>query len=68
MVEEIRQRHPRAGTRKLLIYMRLELQQSNIKIGRDSLNKLLREKNLLVKKPRRDTLIRRLLPNLIPRR
>jgi transposase InsO family protein len=53
MVEEIRKKHPRAGTRKLLIYMRLELQQANIKIGRDSLNKLLRENNLLVKKTRR---------------
>ena len=53
MVQEIRKKHPRAGTRKLLIYMQLELTQANIKIGRDSLNKLLRENNLLVKKTKR---------------
>ena len=53
MVQEIRKRHPRCGTRKLMVYMRCELEDKNIKIGRDSLNKLLRENNLLVKKTKR---------------
>ncbi|WP_309280493.1 IS3 family transposase [Fluviicola sp.] len=53
MVDEIRKKHPRAGTRKLLVYMRCELEEAKIKIGRDLLNKLLRENNLLVKKTRR---------------
>jgi len=53
MVCEIRKRHPRAGTRKLMVYLREELEVANIKIGRDALGKLLRENNLLVPKTRR---------------
>jgi transposase InsO family protein len=53
MVQEVRKKHPRAGTRKLLVYMHDELEQANIAIGRDSLNKLLRANNLLVKKTKR---------------
>jgi transposase InsO family protein len=53
MVQEIRKKHPRAGTRKLMVYMRQELQQVNMKIGRDLLNQLLRDNNLLVKKTKR---------------
>jgi transposase InsO family protein len=53
MVQEIRKKHPRAGTCKLMVYMRLELEQANIKIGRDALNKLLRENNLLVRRTKR---------------
>ena len=52
-VLEIRKIHPRAGTRKLMVYLRLEREHSPIKIGRDSLNKLLRDNNLLVKKTKR---------------
>ena len=53
MVCEIRKRHPRAGTRKLMVYLREELEVANIKIGRDALGKLLRENNLLVPKTKR---------------
>ena len=53
MVTEIRKKHPRAGTRKLLIYVRSELEREHIKIGRDTLNRLLRENNLLVRKTQR---------------
>jgi len=53
MICEIRKRHPRAGTRKLMVYLREELEVANIKIGRDALGKLLRENNLLVPKTKR---------------
>ena len=53
MVQEVRKIHPRAGTRKLLIYMRGELERVNIKLGRDALNHILREHHLLVKKTKR---------------
>jgi transposase InsO family protein len=53
MVCEIRKRHPRAGTRKLMVYLRQEFERTRIKIGRDALNKLLRENNLLVVKTKR---------------
>lgn len=53
MVGEIRKRHPRSGTRKLMVYMHSGLEQAGIQIGRDSLNTLLRENNLLVKKTKR---------------
>jgi uncharacterized protein YqhQ len=48
IVQEIRKRHPRCGTRKLLIYMQLDLKQAKIKIGRDSLNTLLRDRFISV--------------------
>jgi len=53
MVCEIRKRHPRAGTRKLMVYLREEFERTKIKIGRDALNKLLRDNNLLVAKTKR---------------
>jgi len=53
MVGEVRKTHQRAGTRKLMVYLREELERANIKIGRNSLNTVLRENNLLVKKTRR---------------
>jgi len=53
MVCEIRKRHPRAGTRKLMVYLREELECAKITIGRDALGKLLRENNLLVPKTKR---------------
>jgi len=53
MVVEIRKTHPRSGTRKLMVYLREALEQAHIKIGRDALNTLLREHNLLVKKTKR---------------
>jgi hypothetical protein len=48
MVAEVRKKHPRAGTRKLMVYLRQELEESKINIGRDELNKVLRENHLLV--------------------
>jgi len=53
MVQKVRKKHSRAGTRKLMVYLRPELEQSNIKIGRDALNTLLRQNHLLVKKTKR---------------
>ena len=53
MVREVRKTHPRAGTRKLMVYLGEALKQVNIKIGRNTLNRVLRENNLLVKKTKR---------------
>lgn len=53
MVQEIRQTHPRAGTRKLMHYLLPNLANNNIKIGRDALFSLLRNHALLVKKTKR---------------
>ena len=53
MVEEVRKKHPRAGTRKLMIYLREDLKQANIKIGRNALNTILREHQMLVPKTKR---------------
>lgn len=49
----IRQRHPRMGTRKLLDKMQAWLKAQRLKIGRDSLFDLLRERGLLLKRLRR---------------
>ena len=46
---EIRKKHPRCGTRKLMVYLGL----AGVKIGRDALGKLLRQNNLLVPKTKR---------------
>jgi len=53
MVREVRKTHPRAGTRKLMVYLGEELKSVNIKIGRNTLNTVLRENSLLVKKTKR---------------
>jgi len=53
MVCEIRKKHPRCGTRKLMVYLHEELSQAGIKIGRDALGKLLRQNSLLVPKTKR---------------
>ena len=53
MVREVRKTHPRAGTRKLMVYLGQSLERSNIKIGRNTLNTVLRENNLLVNKTKR---------------
>jgi transposase InsO family protein len=53
MVQKVRKIHPRSGTRKLMVYLREELITAQIQIGRDALNTLLREHNLLVKKTKR---------------
>jgi transposase InsO family protein len=53
LVQQIRKKHPRAGTCKLPVYIRPELERASLTIGRDALNRLLRENNLLVKKTKR---------------
>lgn len=52
-VREIRQRHPRMGTRKLLEKLRPFLHANGLEIGRDRLFDLLRKHDLLLKHPRR---------------
>lgn len=53
IVMQYRKIHPRAGTRKLMEYIALEVKELNIKIGRDALFTLLRNNGLLVKKTKR---------------
>ena len=47
-VQQIRQRHPRMGTRKLLQKMQPWLESTGVKIGRDGLFELLRRHGLLL--------------------
>lgn len=53
IVQNIRKIHPRAGIRKLMEYIRPELQKEGLKIGRDALFTLLRNHGLLVRKIKR---------------
>lgn len=53
IVQNTRKIHPRAGTRKLIEYIKEELVENNIKIGRDALFTLLRNNGLLVRKTKR---------------
>lgn len=53
IVQNIRKTHPRAGTRKLIEYIKEDLVENNIKIGRDALFTLLRNNGLLVRKTKR---------------
>ena len=58
MVRMIRCRHPKMGTRKLLVRLEPQLEQESLRIGRDQLFTLLRTANLLVRRerqPRRTT-------------
>lgn len=55
MVESVRRRMPRIGTRKLHHLLRGQLRQSGIKIGRDGLFDYLRNQDLLVKPVKRYT-------------
>jgi transposase InsO family protein len=52
LVRMIRCRHPKMGTRKLLVLLRPQLEQENLRIGRDHLFTLLRTADLLVKRKR----------------
>ena len=52
-VQQIRQRHPRMGTRKLLEIMQPWLMATGVKIGRDYLFELLRRHGMLLNRPRR---------------
>ena len=52
-VQQIRQRHPRMGTRKLLHQLQPWLMATGLKIGRDGLFKLLGARGMLLKQLRR---------------
>jgi transposase InsO family protein len=53
LVREARKTHRRAGTRKLIKYIKKGLMENNIKMGRDALFDLLRSYGMLVKKTKR---------------
>jgi len=53
MVMEVRKTHTRAGTRKLMVYLKEELEKAKVQIGRNTLNSILRANNLLVRKTKR---------------
>jgi transposase InsO family protein len=53
MVGEVRKTHTRAGTVKLMSYLQEDFAKSGIKIGRNTLNSILRDNNMLVRKTRR---------------
>lgn len=53
IVRQIRKIHPRAGTRKLMEYIKEKLVTNKLKIGKDALFTLLRNNGLLVKKTKR---------------
>jgi putative transposase len=58
LVRMIRCRHPKLGTRKLLVLLRPQLERAGLQVGRDHLFALLRSENLLVRRerqPRRTT-------------
>jgi len=58
LVRMIRCRHPKMGTRKLLVRLRPQLEQEDLRMGRDQLFTLLGTANLLVQRerqPRRTT-------------
>ncbi len=50
MVQQVRKRQPRLGTVKVYEKIKPELKEQFIKMGREKLNKLLREERMLVKK------------------
>ena len=53
MVMEVRKTHTRAGTRKLMVYLKDDFKKEQIAIGRNTLNSVLRANNLLVRKTKR---------------
>lgn len=69
LVRMVRCRHPKMGTRKLLVQLRPQLEQAGLHIGRDQLFDLLREADMLVRRerqPRRTTWAGQLrLPNRV---
>ena len=70
LVQEVRRKHPRMGTRKVLSKIRIDLEQNNTKMGRDELFGVLRANKRLVipRKRGRRTTIPGLYrtPNLLP--
>lgn len=53
IVKGVRKIHPRAGTRKLMEYIKPKLMENKLKVGRDALFTLLKNNGLLVKKTKR---------------
>lgn len=53
LVESIRQKHPRMGTRKLYHLIKPDLDSQGIKMGRDALFSLLANEGLLIRKRKR---------------
>ena len=53
LVIEYRKKLPVTGTLKLYKYLKPKLKESNIKMGRDALNNLLRSRGMLIKKTKR---------------
>jgi transposase InsO family protein len=53
MVSEVRKTHTRAGTRKLMVYLKDDFEKEQIQIGRNTLNSILRANSLLVRKTKR---------------
>jgi len=70
LVREVRRKHPRMGTRKILSKIKPDLEQNSLKMGRDELFELLRASKMLVspRKRGRRTTIPGLYrtPNLLP--
>lgn len=62
LVRQVRRKHPRMGTRKLLFKIQPLLAAEQLQIGRDRLFELLRDEDLLVK--RRKTYRRTTIPGL----
>lgn len=53
LVNKIRKRMPRIGTRKLYHILRKELQVEQLKVGRDKLFEIMKQNDLLIKKKKR---------------
>jgi transposase InsO family protein len=53
MVIQYRKKLPKTGTRKLYEYLQPKMKELNIKMGRDALNILLRNRGMLIKKTKR---------------
>lgn len=53
MVNDIRQKHPRIGTRKLYQLIKPSFEELSVKVGRDRLFTLLSENNMLIRKRKR---------------
>lgn len=49
LVQQVRRHHPRMGVRKLRWVLRGDFQKAGLKIGRDKLYEILRERDMLVK-------------------
>ena len=71
MISDIRQKHPRIGTRKLYELLKPSFEELSVKIGRDRLFTLLSENSMLIRKRKRSVRttysnhIFRKYPNLI---